>query len=310
MRTRALPALLALVAVVAAACSSPGSDDSGGGGGGAATEVPTKDVVSAVQTDAVLHASLPATVRTSGAITLGTTIAPGTNGLPHAGSIDGKQVGLDVDVRNAVAKVLGVKFTVQNGTFPTIIPGVQNGRYDVGQDNFGVTAERQKIVDFSTYLNDGQSFLGSRTAKVTKVDDLTDLCGSTIATSPGSTFQQILEQGKSRCAAAGKKAYTVQYFADNAPIFLGLANGKIDIYFGPTLSLRYDEKHIDGTKFLGEFSSTPVGFVTKKGSPLAAPLAAAVNKLIASGAYAKIFAKWGVGGIGIAKSQVNPKATL
>jgi ABC-type amino acid transport substrate-binding protein len=43
------------------------------------------------------------------------------------------------------------RWNVQNGTFATIIPGVQNGKYDVGQDNFGVTAAPEKVVDFATY---------------------------------------------------------------------------------------------------------------------------------------------------------------
>ena len=105
-----------------------------------------------------------------------------------------------------------------------------------------------------------------------KISTLTDLCGYTVATSPGSTFQQILTNGAAKCAAAGKKPYKVQYFSDSAPIFLGLANGKVDMMFGPTLSLKYDAGHVPGTKFLGQISSTPVGFVTAKGSPLAKPI--------------------------------------
>jgi polar amino acid transport system substrate-binding protein len=102
----------------------------------------------------------------------------------------------------------------------------------------------------------------------------------------------------------------VQYFADTAPIWLGLANGKIDIDFGPTLSLKYDAAHIPHTKFLSQFSSTPVGFVTAKGSPIATALRDAVNKLIASGDYAKILGKWGVTDSGIPQSAINPPSSL
>jgi polar amino acid transport system substrate-binding protein len=306
-RARALLATL-LVAGALTACSSAAAEKEPGK---SAESFPKQDVVSSIATDAALRAQLPATVRSSNSITLGTTLAPGTAGLPHSGSgSDGKYVGVDIDLRNAVAKVLGVKLRVENGTFPTIIPGVQNGKYDVGQDNFGVTAEREKVVDFATYLTDGQAFLGSKDVELDAVKTLTDLCGHTIATAPGSTFQQILETGASKCSAAGKKKYTVQYFADSAPIFLGLANGKIDIYFGPTLSLKYDAKHIAGTKFLGQYSSTPVGFVTAKGSSLAKPISAAVNKLIATGDYTKILAKWDVADTAIPASAVNPKPNL
>jgi polar amino acid transport system substrate-binding protein len=285
----------------AAGAASPSSDS---------TAIPTQDVTSGIAEDPKLHAELPASVRSSGQLILGTTISPGTSGLPHAGEVNGQNVGLDVDIRNAVAKVLGVSWNVQNGTFATIIPGVQNGKYQVGQDNFGATSAREKVVDFATYLNDGQAFLGASSVSASSISTITDACGYTIATSPGSTFQTLLTSNASKCAAEGKKPWTVQYFSDTAPIFLGLENGKVDLYFGPTLSLKYDAAHISGTKFLGQISSTPVGFVTAKGSAIAKALSAAVDELIANGDYAKIFAKWGVGGDQITSSALNPPTTF
>jgi len=276
----------------------------------ASTAIPAQDVVSSVKEDPKLHAELPSGVQSSGTLILGTTISPGTSGLPHAGQVNGQNVGLDVDLRNAVAKVLGVNWNVQNGTFATIIPGVQNGKYQVGQDNFGATSAREKIVDFATYLNDGQAFLGASSVSTDSISKITDACGYTIATAPGSTFQTLLTSNAANCAKAGQKPWTVQYFADSAPIFLGLENGKVDLYFGPTLSLKYDALHIPGTKFLGQISSTPVGFVTAKGSPIATALSAAVNELIANGDYAKIFAKWGVSGTGVTTSVLNPATTF
>jgi polar amino acid transport system substrate-binding protein len=306
------------------ACSSSSSSTGGSGGTASATgaaassaapaasstAIPAQDVVSAVKEDAKLHAELPASVRSSGKLILGTTLQPGISGLPHAGVVNGQNVGLDVDLRNAVAKVLGVSWNVQNGTFATIIPGVQNGKYQVGQDNFGATSEREKVVDFATYLNDGQGFLGASSVSVTSISTITDACGYTIATAPGSTFQTLLTSNASKCAAAGKKPWTVQYFSDSAPIFLGLANGKVDLYFGPTLSLKYDAVHVANTKFLGQISSTPVGFVTAKGSPIAKALSDAVNELIANGGYAKIFTKWSVPSTQITKSVLNPATTF
>ena len=299
----------------ASASGSPAASSAAGSAGGSApaagaSAVPAQDVVSGITKDPKLNAELPASVRSSGQLLLGTTISPGTSGLPHAGQLNGVNVGLDVDLRNAVAKVLGVSWNVQNGTFATIIPGVQNGKYQVGQDNFGATKAREQIVDFATYLNDGQAFLGASTVSASSISAISDACGYTIATSPGSTFQTLLTSNASKCAADGKKPWTVQYFSDSAPIFLGLANGKVDLYFGPTLSLKYDAAHIAGTKFLGQISSTPVGFVTAKDSPIAKALSGAVNELIANGDYAKIFAKWGVGGDLITKSVLNPATTF
>ncbi|MGH3294139.1 MAG: transporter substrate-binding domain-containing protein, partial [Trebonia sp.] len=214
---------------VSSPASSSAADPSSAAGStspsAGSTAIPTQDVVSGIAEDAKLHAELPASVQSSGQLILGTTINPGTSGLPHAGQVSGQNVGLDVDLRNAVAKVLGVTWDVQNGTFATIIPGVQNGKYQVGQDNFGATAAREEIVDFATYLNDGQAFLGASSVSASSISAITGACGYTIATSPGSTFQTLLTGNASRCAASGKRPWTVQYFSDSAPIFLGLANG-------------------------------------------------------------------------------------
>lgn len=315
MRSRLLfPAALLAASGLIAACGSPGSGTTSASGAAARASAsspgyPTEDVVSAIPVDPKLAAELPASVRSSGTLSLGTRLQPGTSGLPHQGvAPNGQQIGVDVDLRNAVAKVLGIKWNVQYGTFDTIIPGVQNGRFAVGMANFGVTKAREKVVSFSTYLTDGQSFVAPSDSSLSNVTSITQLCGLTIATGAGTTFQQILTADAAKCAASGKKPYTVQYLNDTATIFLGLATGKIDVYFGPTLSLKYDVAHIPNVKFVGQYSSTPVGFVTAKGSPLTKLLTDAVNELIASGAYARILGKWGVTSSGITKSVINPKA--
>jgi polar amino acid transport system substrate-binding protein len=292
----------------AGATSGVGADANAG----AASAYPTQDVVSSVAEDAKLHAALlAADPGAAGGLTLGTTYSPGLTSLPHVGQGSaGQNIGADVDLRNAVAKILGITWNVQNGTFDTIIPGVQNGRFAVGQDNFGVTAAREKIVDFATYLTDGQALLGPSDSTLSKVTDITQLCGLTVGTGAGTTFQTILTSNAAKCAAAGKKPYTVEYFSDNAAIWLGLANGKIDIYFGPTLALEYDAAHVPNVKFLGQVSSTAVGFVTVKGSPVSKLLSEALDELIANGTYQKILAKWSITGNGITTSAVNPKPDL
>jgi len=307
---------LLVTAVSTAACGSASSPKPVAGApvaaeGSTSGSLPTQDVVSGVQADPALKAELPAAVAARGTLLLGTTQPTGLAGLPHDGvDASGKEVGLDVDLRDAIARKLGLTWSTQYGTFQTIIPGTQNGKFDVGCGNFGVTKAREQIVDFATYLTDGQSFLGSAGVKADKISTLTDLCGYNVATSPGSTFQQILTDGAAKCTAAGKKPYQVQYFSDSALIFLGLANGKVDVMFGPTLSVKYDAGHVPGTRFLGQISSTPVGVVVAKGSPLAKPLSDAVNALIADGTYAKIFAKWGVTDTEVTSSQINPAPNL
>lgn len=310
----ALAGATAVLALTLAACGESSdtlsADDKkvGADTSVAPVDLPTEDVVSGVAADPALRAKLPKAVQDSGKLTIGVTEAVGEAFLPHSGSTaDGTQVGLDIDLRDAVAKVLGVTWDVQFGSFETIVPGTQSGRYDVGQANFAVTTERLKVVDFATYVKDGQSFVATEDNDLDKVTTLTDICGHKVSTTAGSSFQQILEKGAGDCAKAGKKPYTVEYFKDQAAILLGLQSGKTDLFFGPTLSLKYLTAHQPDLAYLGEISSSDVGFVTDKDSPLAPVLVEAVNELIASGTYAKIFTKWDVAGIGIDKSELDPE---
>ena len=48
----------------------------------------------------------------------------------------GKIIGFDVDVVNAVAKVLGVSAEYREADFAKIIPAVQAGTFDMGMSSF------------------------------------------------------------------------------------------------------------------------------------------------------------------------------
>ena len=76
---------------------------------------------------------------------------------------DGKTViGMDADLAKAIAELMGLKATVQNATFDSIIPGLAAGKYDLGMSSFTDTKEREKTVDFVTYLTAGDVDLSSR----------------------------------------------------------------------------------------------------------------------------------------------------
>jgi len=94
---------------------------------------------------------------------------------------------------------------------PRSSPACRTASTRVGQDNFGATKAREQVVDFATYLNDGQAFLGAATVSAASISTITGACGYTIATAPGSTFQTLLTGNAAKCAADGKRPWTVQY---------------------------------------------------------------------------------------------------
>jgi polar amino acid transport system substrate-binding protein len=307
IRPRALAALLALPLLASAAC---GSGDPGGAAaaGAHASSAPADDPVAAVHKVDSVAALLPAAVRKSGTLRVGSAIgAP--PGAYYPDGPDKAPAGQDIDLADAVAKVLGVRLRRQDASFETILPALGSGKYDFGTGNFGVTTARLKTIDFVTYIDDGQGFAvkkGSTTLKK-KITDLTQLCGLTIGTGAGTTFESTLAERKDVCAKAGKKPYDVKVFSENAATLTALQQGRIDVIMSTINGLRHQAAQpASGTRFLGEFHRLDVGFAFKKGSPLTKAFRAAVDALIKDGAYARILDKWGTTGSAIDGSRINP----
>ena len=63
---------------------------------------------------------------------------------------DGKIVGFDVDLINAVAATLGLTADYRESDFAKIIPSIEGGTFDVGMSSSTDTREREQQVDFVT----------------------------------------------------------------------------------------------------------------------------------------------------------------
>ncbi|MEV5101668.1 ABC transporter substrate-binding protein [Streptomyces massasporeus] len=304
---RSAAALVLLPALALTACGS-GTTPGAAPAGAQASPAPTDDPVAAVRTVDSVAALLPADVRESGTLRVGSSVGfpPGAYYPDGPGKAP---AGQDIDIADAVAKVLGVKLDRQDASFETILPALSSGKYDVGTGNFGVTAQRLKTVDFVTYINDGQGFAvkkGSTTLKK-KVTDLTELCGLTIGTGAGTTFETTLTAQKGVCAKAGKKPYEVKVYSENAATLTALQQGRIDVIMSTINGLRHQASQPAArTTFLGEYHRLDVGFAFRKGSPLTKAFRAAVDELIKDGTYARILAKWGTSASAIDASRINP----
>ncbi|MGI5447294.1 ABC transporter substrate-binding protein [Streptomyces sp. CA-243310] len=305
LRTVAALALLPLLTLTAA-CGSDGGAPTVAGA--RVSPAPADDPVAGVATVDSIAALLPPGVRTAGRLRVGSSVgAPPSAYYPNGQ--DKPPAGQDIDIADAVAKVLGVRLERQDASFETILPALGSGKYDFGTGNFGVTAERLKTIDFVTYINDGQGFAVKTggTTLTGKVDDLTRLCGLTIGTGAGTTFEKTLTAQKGVCAAAGKKPYEVKVFSESGAVTTALQQGRIDAVMSTINGLRHQAAQPAAqSTFLGEYHRLDVGFAFKKGSPLTPAFEAAVNELIKNGTYERILKKWGTTDSRIDTSRTNP----
>ena len=86
---------------------------------------------------------------------------------------DGKPVGVDIDIAQAIADELGVDLKVENVSFDTIISSVQAGKAAMGAAGITVTEERKESVDFSiSYTTSTQYVILPAGVNYTNINDL------------------------------------------------------------------------------------------------------------------------------------------
>ncbi|MGO4595173.1 ABC transporter substrate-binding protein [Leifsonia sp. 2TAF2] len=260
--------------------------------------------IGTVATVAHLADSVPADFR-------GRTLTVGTDAtMPPKEfmSADGQTFeGFDVDLTYAIGNVLGIKMKFVNSGFDSLLPGVQNGRYDYVASSAAPTLEREKVVDFVSVDRSGESLLVKKESAGT-IKDISSLCGRPAGAIKGSLQVQDLADQSAKCTAEGKKAIDTSLFPDASSLNLALSSGRVDAAFLDTPGSAYQAKQSNG-KFVVVgpiYRAGLEGHFMKKGTGLADSVSDAVNALIKDGTYAKLLAKWGLDKSKISTSYVNP----
>ncbi|MBT2415280.1 ABC transporter substrate-binding protein [Streptomyces sp. ISL-12] len=300
-RTTQFFAAAALITLLLAACGSGTGEipeDT------RAADLGRQDVVSAVHEDPAISAALPAKLRESGKLRIGSGIGvPPVAFSPEDG---GPPRGVDIDVSEAAARVLGLKVERKHVSGASLITGLNAGRYDLGTANLSVTEERKQALDFVLYITDGTGFAVRDDSELKEVDDLKRLCGLRVGTGTGTTFEADLEAASKECVADDRKPITISTYPDAAAHFLALRQGRVDVLMTTSSVLRYAATQQPDLRYLNEIERKNIGLAVMKGSPLAEPLKDAVNQLIKDGTYARILKKWQLEPAAVEKSVVNP----
>ena len=299
-RLTILIAVIAFAAVtVAAGCGSSNNDNGTTSGGGTLTAASFS-----VQTDPAIAGQVPADIKSSGQLTVA---ADATYPPDEFIASDGKTViGMDADLAKAIAELMGLKGAVQNATFDSIIPGLAAGKYDLGMSSFTDTKEREKTVDFVTYLTAGTSIY-VKASGGTNFTSLDQLCGHKAAAEKGTTQQDDITTQDQKCKAEGKPGVTGVILPDQNGVNLALSSGRADAALADSPVAAYIAKQSNGQFKVsgGPFPPEPYGIAIPKNSGLTQPVLAAVKALIADGTYKKILDYWGLQAGAITNPQVN-----
>jgi polar amino acid transport system substrate-binding protein len=284
--------VLAATALLAAGCGS-----SSNGSKSSSSASPTASSVSSIASE------VPAAVKSKGKLTVAADATYAPNEFIAS---DGHTViGWDADLAKALGQVLGLKVTMVNATFDTIIPGLASGKYDLGMSSFTDTKERQKTVDFVDYFSAGTSFY-VKASGGPNVTSLADLCGHKVAVEKGTTQQDDSTAQEAKCKSGGK-TLTVAIFNDQNAVNLALSSGRADVAMADSPVAAYQVKLSNGQfKVTGSpYGTAPYGIAIPKNNGMAKPVLDALKQLMADGTYTKILQKYGVQAGAITTPAIN-----
>jgi len=275
----------------------------GCGGGKSSSTASTATTGPAASVNAAIAAQVPAAIKAKGTLTVGTEAqyAPNEFIAPDGHTV----IGMDPDLVKALAAVMGLNVKLVNTTFEAIIPGLAAGRYDIGASSFTDTKEREKTVDFVTYLSVGQAFLSKSTGGP-KLNTLAELCGHTVSVEKGTTELEEAEKQNKRCKSAGKPAIKLLVFPGQDGANLALSSGRSEIDYADSPIIAYQVRQLGvSVRSSPTFGAAPYGLAIPKGNGMANPILAALKVLMANGTYLAILKKWQLESAAISNPVIN-----
>jgi polar amino acid transport system substrate-binding protein len=304
--------LLALTIGAAAACGSSSSGGQAPAGGSSSPAAAASSPAAAASSpaaaagvNAAAAALVPASIKAKGTLVVAADASYAPNEFLAANGTT--VVGMDPDLAVAIGKELGLKVTVKNITFDSIIPGLVDGRFDLGMSSFTDNKMREKQVNFVTYFSAGTSFYTKATGGPT-VTGLSSLCGLSVAVESGTTQESDDKAQSKKCTAAGKKAVNVLSFATQSAANVALNAGRAQVGMADSPVAAYQVKTSSGAfKLAGTpYGTAPYGIaIPKSAGTMDKAVLAAVKDLISNGTYLKIMTHWGIQAGAITQPVIN-----
>ncbi len=300
--------MIAAAAIVVSACSSSSPTPS-------PTPVPTPVVTPASESAAPVATPTPAPTQVIvGSIPADQLVVTGhltmCSDIPYPPQEffdpNGNPTGSDVDLGAEIAARLGLKLSVQNTVFDTIIAALLGNKCDIIISAQNITPDRLKQVDMIPYFHAGQSFVVDK-GNPDGIKATTDLCGKSVGAENGTTEADHLNGTGSykasdglsnQCVAAGKPKIDVQLFAKDSDALLALQSGKVAAYFTDSPVAGYYTVQQPTLFELVQgvvLDDVVEGIsVSKDKPPVESAVKTALQSMIDDGTYLKILTKYGV----------------
>ena len=219
------------------------------------------------------------------------TMATNAEFPPYEYMADGKVVGIDAEIAQAIAEKLGKELVIENVDFDSLIPGVQTGKYDFVMAGMTVTDDRKEQVNFTqTYATGVQVIIVKEDSAIKSVDDLF---------AEGANHKigvQLATTGDLYCTwdIEDEGLGTVERFNKGADAVMALNSGKVDCVVIDNEPAKVFVEQNEGLKILETEYITEdyAAAISKENEELLADIDKALGELIEDGTVAGIIEKY------------------
>jgi polar amino acid transport system substrate-binding protein len=211
-------------------------------------------------------------------------------------SEDGKAVGINIELAEETAKLVGAELDILRIPFPSMIPGLSAGKFKVAWETFSATEDRLKSVDFVMFIKSG--IVASTTPdKAANFQSENNLCGKRVGVIAGAVSEQIADRLNEDCKTKSLPELTKQIFPEGKDIIQALLSDRLDAKLDDATASGYFEVTSGGKLVVvpGLYDVAPLGVAIPKGDAATAEmLRGALQTLIENGTYKTIMAKYGM----------------
>jgi polar amino acid transport system substrate-binding protein len=222
-----------------------------------------------------------------------------TNGTfpPFESMQDGKTVGFDVDLVEAVVAKMGLQSAMVIIEFKGLIPALIGGRIDSIMSGMYINPERSQVVDFIPYLRIGDQMLVAK-GNPLHLKALAETCGHRLAAAVGTVYEKQAQALAADCQKDGKGTLTIISLQSTAISALALKEGRADALVAsvPTVLAMVKESP-DAFEITGDIfdNDTLLGWgFPKDKTALKDAVNTALKAIVADGTYAKLIKKYGL----------------
>ncbi|MGG2067387.1 ABC transporter substrate-binding protein [Bacillus sp. S14(2024)] len=197
---------------------------------------------------------------------------------------NGKLVGFDVEIGEALAKKMNMKAVPVTNPWETLIQGLQAKKYDVILGSMAITEDRLKAVNFTNpYYRSGAQIFVSKTN--TSISSAEDLKGKKVGVVKASTFKTLV----------AKQTNQITEYDSDITALMDLEPGRVDaVVTDQMVGLRMMKEGKSNIKDVGKpLSLDEMAIAVRKDDKeLMQKLNKALDEIIQDGTYEKISKKW------------------